>query len=282
MPDPRRRYPDPLVRDLLARCLALRGAVRIVGVCGTQASGKTTLCAQLVEAARARGVRALTLALDDFYLTRGERRALARRVHPLLATRGVPGTHDALRLGRTLDALRRGRIAGLRLPRFDKGRDTRVAPSRERRLRAAPELVLVEGWCVGVPPQAPTALAHAVNALEREEDADGRWRAWVNARLARDYVPVWKRFDALLLLAAPSFEVVRRWRGEPERALRRRRGATRAMSEAELDRFVMHYERLTRHALRVVPRLADITVRLDARRKVLAVSVGRKKHASSP
>jgi D-glycerate 3-kinase len=270
-----RGYPGSLVESLLDRFLARkprRGVARLVGVCGTQASGKSTLCAQLVAAARARGVRALTLALDDYYLTRGERRALARRAHPLLATRGVPGTHDAKRLGRTLDALRAGRVAGLRLPRFDKGKDTRVPPSRERRLRAAPELVLVEGWCVGVPPQTRSALARPVNALELGEDPSGDWRKWVDARLRREYVPVWRRFDALLLLAAPSFEIVRRWRGEPERELRRRRGATHAMSEAQLDRFVMHYERLTRHALQVVPRLADVVVRLDLRRRVVGVS----------
>ena len=274
-----RQYPEPLVQSLLDRCLALpsrRNGARIVGVNGTQASGKTTLCAQLVEAARVRGVRALALALDDYYLTRGERRILARSVHPLLATRGVPGTHDARRLGNTLDALRAGRVAGLRLPRFDKGRDTRVPPSRERRLRAAPELVLVEGWCVAVPPQAKPALARPVNALERDEDPAGTWRRWVNARLVRDYVPVWRRFDALLMLAAPSFEVVREWRGQPERLLRRRKGATHAMSEAQLDRFVMHYERLTRHALRTVPSLADVVVELDARRRVQGVAMPRR------
>src|SRR6187402_352808 len=74
----------------------------ILGISGLQGSGKSTLAASLIEAAKERGWSAVSLSLDDVYLTRAEREALGRQVHPLLRTRGVPGTHDLTLLASTL------------------------------------------------------------------------------------------------------------------------------------------------------------------------------------
>ncbi|HET7923376.1 MAG TPA: kinase [Rhodanobacteraceae bacterium] len=265
---------DALIDALLPRLPARRAA--LVGLSGLQASGKSTLAAQLAATARERGVATEVLALDDFYLGRRDRAALARDVHPLLATRGVPGTHDVALLADTVEALRVASPRNpARVPRFDKGRDTRVPPSRWRRVTSPPRLILLEGWCIGVSAEPPRALARPVNALERVEDADAHWRTWVNARLADEYAALWRRLDALIVLAAPGFEIVSRWRDEPERALRARR-APRAMSRATLRRFLMHYERLSRHALRMLPARADIVVTLDASRAVVSVEARRR------
>lgn len=262
---------DALLDALLPRLPPRRAA--LVGVSGLQASGKSTLAAQLAAAARERGVATEVLGLDDFYLGRRDRAALARDVHPLLATRGVPGTHDVALLVDTVRALGDASPQDpARVPRFDKGRDTRLAPSRWRRVASPPRLILLEGWCIGVPPESPRALARPANDIERIEDGDRRWRSWVNARLAGEYAALWRRLDALIMLAAPGFDVVARWRDEPERALRRR-GAPRAMSRADLRRFLMHYERLSRHALRTLPALADIVVALDASRRVGSIRI---------
>jgi D-glycerate 3-kinase len=240
----------------------------LVGVSGLQGSGKSTLARQLAALARARGLRCEILALDDFYFGRRQRARLARDLHPLLATRGVPGTHEIELLRRTLGALARASTtAPVRIPRFDKGRDTRMAPSRWRRVTQAPGLVLLEGWCVGVPPQGSAALSRPLNALEREEDAEGTWRGRVDAQLAGPYAQLWQRLDRLVLLQAPRFDVVERWRGEQERDLRRR-GAPRAMDRAALQRFLSHYERLSRHALRTLPEIADVRLILDPQRRV--------------
>ncbi len=245
----------------------------LAGLSGLQGSGKSTLAQQLAAAAAERGIAAETLALDDFYLGRRERAALAREVHPLLATRGVPGTHDLALFDTTLRALARATARHpAHVPVFDKGRDTRLPRSRWRRIGKPPRLILLEGWCVGVPPQSASALQRPVNDLERREDADGRWRTWVNTRLSREYARLWRKLDALVLLEAPDFAIVEHWRGEAERALRRRR-APRAMSPSTLRRFLMHYERLSRHALRTLPALADIRLVLDDARRVTRVVV---------
>jgi D-glycerate 3-kinase len=262
-------YADAIVAAVLE--LALRDArprPALLGLSGLQGSGKSTLAAQLVVAAQRRGIAALAMSIDDFYLGRAARLRLARIVHPLLATRGVPGTHDVDLLQRTLDALA---IASpeqpARVPRFDKGRDTRLPPSLWRRVSLVPSLVVLEGWCIGVPPQSAAALRRPVNALERDEDAGARWRGWVNEQLAQHYVPLWRRLDRLVMLQAPDYDIVRRWRDEQERALRLRR-APRALTPAALRRFLMHYERLSRQALKTLPTLADLRIVLDSKRRV--------------
>lgn len=259
--------------SLLAPMPRARRRPLCVGVSGLQGSGKSTLSRQLARLAHARGLRCEVLSLDDFYLGRRERLRLARNVHPLFAMRGVPGTHDLDLLLHTLDGLARASAGRpVRVPRFDKGRDTRVPPSRWRRVTRAPSMVLLEGWCVGVGEQSAAALARAVNALERDEDPLGIWRRHANAALARHYARAWERLDRLVLLQAPRFDLVTRWRGEQERAVLRR-GAPRAMHAAALRRFLAHYERLSRHALRTLPARADLRLVLDESRTVRTLVV---------
>src|SRR5687767_12770330 len=79
----------PLAERIAARA-ERRERVLTVGICGPQGSGKSTLVMSLTKLLKASGLSAATLSLDDLYLTRDERSMLARRVHPLLLTRGVP------------------------------------------------------------------------------------------------------------------------------------------------------------------------------------------------
>jgi D-glycerate 3-kinase len=255
--------------EAVCRVLALASPSRrarpcLIGISGLQGSGKSTLARQVAALAHRSAIDTLVLSIDDFYFGRAARRRLSREVHPLLATRGVPGTHDVALLEATLDALASATSRDpVFVPRFDKGRDTRQPRSRWTRVIRPPRLTILEGWCVGVPPQSAAALREPVNALERDEDADGRWRRWVNRQLATNYVPLWRRFDWLVLLQAPDWSVVERWRGEAEQA-RRRRHAPHALTPAALRRFLMFYERLSRHALRTLPARADLRLVLDA------------------
>lgn len=263
-----------LHRPLAARIAAWTATAErrplVVGVCGPQGSGKSTLTALLAWLLEARDLRAAVLSIDDLYLSHAARQALAREVHPLLATRGVPGTHDPALGVAVLEAL--GQPGPVLLPRFDKARDD-PAPEAERPVFDGPaDIVLLEGWCVGARPQPAPLLADPINRLEREEDADGLWRGYANAALAGPYRPLFQRLDRLVLLLAPDFEVVRRWRGQQEERLRQRliaqgRDPDLAMDETQLDRFVAHYERLTRWIAEDLPAAADVVLRLDAERR---------------
>lgn len=242
----------------------------VVGICGTQGSGKSTLSAVLVELLGERGLRAVVLALDDLYRTRAARRRLAANVHPLFVTRGPPGTHDVTLGLKLLDSLARpGDIA---MPRFEKALDDRAPPDAWPVFQGPADVILFEGWCVGARPQAEAVLADAVNTLEHEEDPQGVWRTYANAALAGAYQTLFARLDRLILLKAPSFETVLTWRIEQEAKLRARlsrEGAdpARTMTDAEIARFIAHYERLTRHILAEMPDRADVVVPLDAERR---------------
>ena len=261
-PAPPHGFAQAVVAGVLDAALAQEA--RTFGISGLQGTGKSTLAAQLVEAAGARGIRAVALSLDDFYLDRPERGRLAREVHPLLATRGPPGTHDLALAVATLDALRAGQP--IRLPAFDKLGDRRLPPERWREARGV-ELVVFEGWCLGTPAEPDAALAEPVNALERDEDADGVWRRHCIDALARDYPPLWRRIDRLLFLQPPDFEVVPAWRWQQERALQAAQPGRAGMTRAGVERFVQHYERVSRQALRTLPAIADAVLRLDAARR---------------
>lgn len=237
----------------------------VMGLCGAQGSGKSTLATGLAARLERSGVKTAILSIDDLYKTKAAREALARDIHPLLATRGVPGTHDVALGLCALSALDRREATVL--PRFDKSRDDREPEDRWETAAGDTGVVILEGWCVGAVPEAPAALADPVNALERDEDPDGKWRRHVNAALAGDYQALFGRIDFLALLAAPGFEVVRAWRIEQEHALRARAGsASGVMSDAGVGRFIQHYERLTRHILREMPDRADLVVALSEAR----------------
>lgn len=251
---------------------ALAGSARrpvVIGLCGAQGSGKTTLAADVLAACRERGLACAVLSIDDIYLTWTERQDLARRVHPLFETRGVPGTHDVTLGLSVMAALERGEACPL--PRFDKACDDREPRARWPFAPAGCEVLLLEGWCVGAAPQDPSALIDPVNALERDEDPAAIWRTYANTALAGAYAELFARIDRLVLLAAPDFSVVERWRRQQERDLAAR-GGPGVMDGPAIARFVSHYERLTRHILDEMPGRADLVVRLDTERRPVSIT----------
>lgn len=251
---------DMAAAEAIATAHAAAGAPIIVGLAGAQGSGKSTMAPRLRDCLALNGVRAAVLSLDDFYLTHAERNRLARTVHPLLATRGVPGTHDVAILVHTLDRLVNPDGPAVPIPCFDKAEDDRADRSGWRCLALPFDVIILEGWCIGARPQSAFELATPVNALERLHDANGQWRGWVNDQLAGVYKELFQRLALRLLLRAPSFEVVLRWRSEQEETLARLTGR-RGMNDEELQRFIAHYERITRSMLDAPP--ADLVIALD-------------------
>ena len=258
-------FPQALVEAALQAALSIRtSGVPVFGVAGLQGSGKSTLAAQVAALARSRGLRAAVPSIDDFYLRKAEREALAREVHPLLATRGPPGTHDVALALRTMDALRAG--DPVKLPRFDKLGDDRL-PERDWERIDRVDLVVFEGWFLKTPAEHAAALTEPLNPLERDEDADGGWRRFCNEALRRDYPALWARIDRLWFLQPPGFHVVPQWRWQQEQALQAGDPSREGMTRAQVERFVMHYERVSRQALRTLPAMADRAIRLDESRK---------------
>ena len=243
------------------------GATMLLGINGAQGTGKSTLADFLqlgLESLHA--WRVAVLSIDDFYLTRSEREKLAKSVHPLLAVRGVPGTHDVTML---LECLHRLLHLGPQdqcdLPRFDKARDDRANPSTWPTMTGRPDLIILEGWCVGSVAEPDSDLDAPINKLERIKDPSGTWRRYVNQRLESDYADLFAKLDHLVFLKAPSFEAIYRWRLEQEQKLADSVAddAPGVMDEQQIAGFIQYYERITRNNLVVVRGSADVVLELD-------------------
>jgi D-glycerate 3-kinase len=265
LPDTFRRTAELVCEPLAARAHRRRidrKRCAVIGLCGAQGSGKSTIAKYTVDLLQERGQRAIALSLDDFYLTHEARQRLGREVHPLLATRGPPGTHDVAMAGAAIDQLRsKGKAV---LPHFDKAADNRSPRAAWRTIASPVDVIILEGWCVGAVSQGRAALATPVNDLERDQDAQAIWRTYVNDQLDGPYQTLFGRLHDLVLLQAPSFEVVACWREEQEAKLRAK-GAG-GMTPDEVIRFVAVYERLTRWILGEMPGRADWVVTMDTER----------------
>jgi D-glycerate 3-kinase len=239
----------------------------LLGINGAQGTGKTTLADFLNLAAESMfGWRVAVLSIDDFYYTLDERKRLADEVHPLLITRGVPGTHDTDMLCDCLRRLRQmDKDESIALPRFDKATDDRADESRWLSVTGPLDLIILEGWCVGTMAQSDVELGVPVNDLEREEDEDGAWRNYVNDQLRMNYEPIFEQLDFLVFIRAPSFAAILRWRLEQEEKLAAvsPERSSGIMNKQQIERFLQFYERLTRANLAVLPSRADIVFRLD-------------------
>ena len=206
---------------------------------------------------------AVAVSLDDFYLTRAQRIELAQTVHPLLRTRGVPGTHDTRWLAQVLNAIESAdpaEGATIDLPIFDKGLD-----DRNGRQRLHCQILVLEGWCIGV--QAQPDVLQTINALETREDADGLWRSWVNDQIRQNYEALWKSIDYWVQLRPPGFEQVVRWRSEQEQHIE----PDKRMNAEALQRFIDHYERLTRWQWDCAPRQPGLRIELGIDHRVVSV-----------
>jgi D-glycerate 3-kinase len=239
----------------------------LIGISGAQGTGKSTLADFLrLALTEDKDWHVAALSLDDFYLTRAERLKLSKAVHPLLSTRGVPGTHDLKLLSSSIEQLMRLEPDHeLALPIFDKAKDDRAPVSAWPIVTGPVDLIILEGWCIGSAPQTPEALLPPVNDLERDMDRTGVWRRYVNQRLDKEYADLFAELDYLFYLQAPDFEAVLRWRLEQEEKLAAISAPDNVgiMDRAQITRFLQYFERLTRANFISLPKKADLVLELD-------------------
>jgi D-glycerate 3-kinase len=261
----------PLIDDILEHQNGAKGPF-FVGLNGCQGSGKSTLSDFIVYVlTEHHNLSVVSLSLDDFYLDQASRHALAQNVHPLLQTRGVPGTHDVALAQSTFDQLQRpGTVA---IPRFNKAIDNPIPKDQWQTIKSPPDVVIVEGWCWGTPAQTSAELIDPVNTLEADEDALGIWRGYVNQQLTDNYQPLYNQMNYWVMLKAPSFKQVYHWRLEQEQKLAAKvtDGSSGIMNESQIARFIQHYQRLTEHSLKTLPERCNQVFHLDATRQITFV-----------
>lgn len=245
-----------------------------LGINGCQGSGKSTLASYLnhylSEQAK---LSVVNLSLDDFYFDQATRQQLALSIHPLLATRGVPGTHDIPLLSNTLKQLISGKQVPL--PSFDKAQDNPIPASKWPLSPQQVDVVIIEGWCWGVSAQNQRQLLKPINALESNEDDKGVWRNYVNDQLAQYYQPLYELMDKWLMLKAPNFDCVANWRWQQEQQLAAKQTLSNTeempknvMNQAQVMAFITYFQRLTEHSLTTLPKGCDLVFELDEHRTI--------------
>lgn len=242
-----------------------------VGINGCQGSGKSTLTDFLAEYLITEyNLNVVVMSLDDFYLTREKRNQLANDIHPLLATRGVPGTHDVAGLKHIITQLKQKKT-GFSIPRFNKAIDDPYPEEQWFKVDKPIDIILLEGWCWGVKPQTSEQLSSPINELELQHDAQGVWRNYVNEQLESAYVPLYKEMDFWLALQAPSFDCVYKWRLEQEQKLEARNiglANSKVMSPEEILNFTQYFQRLSVQSCNTIAQSADVIFYLDFGRQI--------------
>ena len=267
------RYFDPIASEIANNFLTTE-ITQVIGINGSQGSGKSTLADYLCMSIKQNfEIKTISLSLDDFYLTKEERNQLAKNIHPLLAQRGVPGTHDIELAVKTINSLTSG--IKTKITRFDKSIDDRISNQVEM---SEDEIgvIVIEGWCFGAEPQFENQLITPVNELERLKDPDGTCRRYINNALATSYPKLFKMAHSTIMLRAPDFDSVFEWRLEQEEKLIEKLKLTQdelvgtsVMSKEEIFEFIQSFQRITEACIERMPAKVNHLLQLDPQREII-------------
>ena len=245
---------------------------RIIGLTGGQGSGKSTISKILkIILKESFNLNTVIFSIDDFYKTLKERKKMSIKVSPLFLTRGVPGTHDTKLLKNCIKKLKNLDFKRTLIPKFDKSIDDRLSKNKWQKIKKKPDIVIFEGWCVGVTPQKNRDLLIPVNTLEKEFDKKKIWRKWVNKELKTEYKKIFKLINLFIFLKVPSFKHVYRWRNLQEKKLRAISKGKKTMNSKQIKNFIMFYERLTKHMLKNFDKKANFIIKIDDKHKLKSI-----------
>ena len=239
-------------------------------IAGSQGAGKSTLAKifkLVLENAYKKKV--MLLSIDDYYLSKNKRNKLSKNIHPLLITRGVPGTHDIVALKNDIINFQKKKFP-ISTPRFNKLKDD--ISSKKNIIKNA-EILLLEGWCCGSPSINKKYLFQNINRLETIFDKNKKWRQYYNSQLMKDYKKVFSLFDQQIYIQPPSFSYILKWRYAQEKNNALKSQNKDFMNKKDLQKFIQHYEKLTKWMMKTMPAKADILIKIDSNQKIKKVTI---------
>ncbi len=250
-----------------------KGKTLLLGLSASQGSGKTTISSILSIILRKFFKRRVcVLSIDDFYKTLKDREILAEKKHPLFKTRGVPGTHDINLIKKFFNSIKKKKFKKIILPKFSKSLDDRLKKNNWYKIKKKPEIIILEGWCVGAKPEANNSLLRPINILEKNEDKELKWRKFVNEKLKKEYKKVFSMIDYYIFMKAPNFKIVFKWRLLQEKKLRETtRYTKRIMSHNAIKRFIMFYQRITLQMIKDLSKSASVVLFLKENHEIKKV-----------
>lgn len=245
----------------------------IIGISGGQGSGKSTITNILKLILKKKySLTVSNFSIDDFYKTRKIRKKMSKNIHPLFMTRGVPGTHDIKLVINCLKSLKKRSFKKISIPRFDKASDDRLIKKKWTTIKKKPDVVIFEGWCVSARPQSDKKLKKPINSLEKDFDKDLFWRRTVNLELKNNYKKAFKLIDKKIFLKVPNFSYVFKWRKLQERKLKFKSSGKNIMSNTQVKKFIMFYERITKQMIKDLKH-NDIVISLDKNHRLYKIAL---------
>ncbi len=250
-----------------------KGKTLFLGFSGGQGSGKTTVVKILKIILKKFFKRKIYVSsIDDFYKTLKDRNEMSYTTHSLFQTRGVPGTHDVNLINKFFYFIKKKKFKKTKLPKFDKSLDDRLKKKYWFNIKERPEIVILEGWCVGARPQSNSLIKKPVNILEKYEDENLIWRKHVNEKLKREYRKLFAMIDYYIFMKIPNFNMVFKWRLLQEKKLRKKlRYKKKIMSYSEIKRFIMFYQRITLQMIKDLSKSASIVMLLNKNHEIKKV-----------
>jgi len=250
-----------------------KGKTLFLGFSGGQGSGKTTVVKILKIILKKFFKRKIHVSsIDDFYKTLKDRNKMSYTTHPLFKTRGVPGTHDINLIKNFFYFIKRKNFKKTKLPKFDKSIDDRLKKKYWFNVKERPEIVILEGWCVGAQPQPNSLVKKPINILEKHEDQDLIWRKHVNEKLKKEYKKLFAMVDHFIFMKIPNFNVVLKWRLLQENKLKKKSHLKKEiMSYNEIKRFIMFYQRITLQMIKDLSKSASVFMLLKKNHEIKKV-----------
>ena len=237
---------------------------KIIGLSGGQGAGKSTITSILKLIFKKKySLDLCVFSIDDFYKTKSERIRMSKEIHPLFATRGVPGTHDIKLLNKVIQKLKKKKFNSVLIPKFDKSKDDRFKKTKWQKINKRPHIIILEGWCVGAIQQKKSELLRPINTIEKKFDKRLIWRNKVNNLLKKEYKKLFNKLDKLVYLKVPDFNHIFKWRLLQEQKLKLTSKSKKTMSKTQIKEFIMFYERITKHMMKNFSKISDLTVFLD-------------------
>ena len=243
-----------------------------VGLAGGQGTGKTTSSSLIkIILTKYFKLKVFRISIDDFYKTRKERISLSKRVHPMLLTRGVPGTHDINLMLNFFKKVKSKNFKRLKLPTFNKAIDDRFDKKKWYDLKNKPDVIIFEGWCVGAKSEKNNTLKKTINSMEKAKDQKQIWRKYVNHQLKSKYKNLYSQLNCLIYLKAKNFSLLQKWRLKQERKLwlgSKRKLNLKIMSKVDVLNFMQTYQRITQNMFRYMPKYASIIFNLNSNHQI--------------
>ena len=242
---------------------------KVIGLTGGQGSGKSTISNILkIVLKEYFNLETIIFSIDDFYKTFKDRKKMSKKISPLFLTRGVPGTHETKLLYNCIKSLKKKDFKKITIPKFDKSIDDRLPKNKWQKIEKKPNIVIFEGWCVGAKPQKNKDLLVPINTLEKVNDKKKIWRTRVNQELKDQYKKIFNLIDVSIFLKVPSFKHIYKWRLLQEKKLKAVSRGKKIMNSKQIKKFIMFYERLTKHMLKNLSHQSDILIKIDEKHKL--------------